>query len=68
MSQSDLEERFRKLLKGQWGLYVNGRLSVDGNFTSDQLRKIASLADEMRRENVDFIEIGQDLDWDDEDE
>ena len=64
----DPENRLRQTLKGQWGLFLRGRLSLDGDFNSQELRELADIVDAMQAEKMELVEIARNPDWDDEDD
>lgn len=62
----DPENQLREILQGKWGLYLRGLISLDGNFDSDQLRKIADVVDRMEAKGLELVEIERNLNWEDE--
>lgn len=64
----DSENRLRQVLKGQWGLFLRGRISLEGDFSASELRKIAAIVDALQSQKTELLEIDRNPDWDEDDD
>lgn len=62
----DTENQFKQALKGRWGLFLHGRISLDGDFDASELRQIADIVDRMHAQGLELVESSADPDWEDD--
>lgn len=59
----NLQVRLKLALKGDYGLFANGKLSINGDYTADELRTLAQVTEQLARSNETFVEVSYNSTW-----